>query len=658
MTRKLIVKDNWLSFLHAPSASSRLLQNFILSGQVQDTKTLSKKYGPQLNSEELSFIREKTLQVLGRLPELTDSLQDIGLIPPTEKKLLRVWQERTFLKGFALSRSGRPEEARAYFDKLPESFQPRIQTEYALVQLNQGDLIQAESLFKQALENHKDIHDPYSLCTLLGGLSLALIQQGQFREAELHIKKRRHILKSSPSASLSFGTRLYEILLLLEKNDFVQVDALLKGSLGEQNQGSINGFFLLHLKLRLHLARNELQEASQILKDLKLTIQKQKIPEGVLDFRLEEVDLQLRSLKTEEALKGIRGIQASTANKNDHFLQFRLSLLHAQALYQNGNHKESFQEINKVIQEGDRRQYRPGLSWALFHGAGIALAASHPVQAKLYLHRGERLASDLGLRVRFACFSYMSEVMGAQKSKGDALLSLVRRQDIGPEMEYYLNSYSFLENVDLKVFSRLGRETIHEPDLRRRLFQEPGLFWFQKEEVLLAHLGQGKMQFVSFSQKPSLLPAFRLFWNAFQNNDPGFDLKDIHQTRLTSTYREELHAGATKMMITRIRDLISRSGLQLYYHRESGLYSLKSDLTPYTLVSGLEEAKAEGPSDREEQILTRIAMEPFVSTRSLCQEFAVTRQALHPFLKKLTQEKKVRMVRRGPVSGYIFLAKK
>ncbi|WP_413287720.1 tetratricopeptide repeat protein [Bdellovibrio sp. HCB337] len=658
MSKKLIVKDNWLSFLHASSVGSRQLQGLILSGQLQAREALTKKFGTNLSTEEISFICEKTLQVLGRFSELEESLETLSAQAPAHGKHMTVWQERVFLKGFVLSRSGRKEEARKYFEKLPQNFSARIQTELALHQLNQGDLIQAESLFKQALENHQDIHDPYSLCTLLGGLTLALIQQGHFREAELRIKQRRHILKHSPSASLSFGTRLYEILLLLEKNDFLQADALLKGTLGDQNQGFINEFFLLHLKLRLHLSRNELDGATKTLQEIKGLVRRQKIPEGVLDFRLEEVDLLLRSHKATEALDEIREIQTSTASKGDHFLFFRLSLLHAQALYQKGDLQKAFQEINKVIQDAERRQYRPGLSWALFHGAGIAIAAGHPVQAKLYLQRGERLANELSLRVRFSCFSYMSEVMGAQKSKGEALLSLVRRQEIGPEMEYYLNSYSLLHSVDLKVFSRNGQEVINEPDLRRRLFQEPGLFWFQKEEVLLAHLGHGKMHFVSISEKASLIPAFRLFWNAFQNNDAGFDLKDIHQTRLTCTYREELHAGATKMMVTRIRDLISRSGLQLSYHRESGEYSLKSELHPYTLVSTSDDLPAKNTSEREEQILSRIAMEPFVSTRSLCQEFSVTRQALHPFLKKLTEQKKVRMVKRGPISGYILLSKK
>jgi DeoR/GlpR family transcriptional regulator of sugar metabolism len=58
---------------------------------------------------------------------------------------------------------------------------------------------------------------------------------------------------------------------------------------------------------------------------------------------------------------------------------------------------------------------------------------------------------------------------------------------------------------------------------------------------------------------------------------------------------------------------------------------------------------------REQELLARIAMEPFVSTKKLCAEFGVSRQALHPFLKTLAEQKRIRVVRRGPVSGYVAI---
>lgn len=656
MRQKLIVKTNWLSFLPASKAATTTLQALILAGKIQIEKNIPKDLLAKLGPEEVSYILEKTHQVLGRPSYLVKSLESLSAKAPARSSEL--WQERAFLKGFALSRLGRASESDQWFTLLPENFSPRIQTEKALILLNQGEFIGAASLFKRALNSDVEL-DPYSLCTLLGGLSLSLIQQGSFREAEQALKQRRYILKTNLSPSLEFGTRLYEILLLLERNEFDEANELLRGSIDEYSADSINGFFLRHLKLRLLLARNELAEAQAILANFRDLLDAQKLPQGVLDFRIEEIEWNLRSQKPDEALEGITRLEAEAPAKQDHYLQFRLSLLKAQAVYLRSDAEKAYQEIAAIIQQGEKRHYLPGLTWALFHGAGISLAAGYPVQAKLYLHRGERLATELGLRVRSASFSYIAEVMEQQQTNGHALLSLVRRQEIGPEMEYYLDSYSLLADVALTVSSRRGQELVAEADLRRRLFREAGLFWFQKEEILLANFGDRKMRFVDLSQKPNLLSAFRLFWNAYQNLDNGFTLNEVHQTRMPSTYREELHAGATKMLISRLREAIHHCGLKIAYNRDDGRYSLQSQLSPFTLLSRAETPQTRPEKrSREDELLSRIAMEPFVSTRVLCHEFKVSRQALHPFLSKLVDKKMIRMVKRGPVSGYIFLAKK
>lgn len=658
MREKIIVKAHWLSFLQVPRKLQTQLQTLILSGKLANEKNIPQEILRQLSVEEVSFLLEKTHQVLGRPSLLLRSLEELSQTPPAQKTSLRLWQERAFLKGFAFSRLGRTAEASRWFQLLPPNFFGKVSTEYALVQLNQGDFMAAEAQFKKALANTETEFDPYSICTLLGGLSLASIQQGSFKQAMLTLRRRRRILYEHPSAALEFGTRLYEILLLLEQNDFEAAQELLRGSLDEQSSDSINGFFLYHLKLRLHLARNELSEALAVLEHFKSLMDSQKLPQGVLDFRLEEIEWNLRAKNPEEALLGIQRLESEPQSRIDHYLQFRLSLLKAQANYQQGHIQNAYQEITQVVQQGERRHYLPGLTWALFHGAGISLAAGHPVQAKLFIHRGERVASDLGLGVRFACFSYIGEVMDQQQMSGNALLSLVRRQEIGPEMEYYLGSYSLLSHIALTVSSRRGQEVVTESDLRRQLFQESGLFWFQKEEVLLANFGNYQTKFADLSHKPHLLAAFRLFWNAYQNLEKGFSLKDIHQTRHSSTYREELHAGGTKMLLTRLREALQSCGLKVSYNRDEGLYSLQSQLSPYTLLSRTEQPTGhKHHRNREEELLSRIAMEPFVPTRVLCHEFNVSRQALHPFLHNLVSTKKIRLVKRGPISGYIFVSK-
>lgn len=658
MRQKLIVKDRWLSFLPVSQKLQTSLQALILTGKLQSEKSIPEEVQRTLSPEESSFLIEKTHQVLGRPTFLLRSLEQIPREAPPSTKQRVLWEERVFLKGFALSRLGKAEDSESWFQLLSENFTAKINTERALVKLNAGEIVEAEALFRKALSDSGETLDPYSQCTLLGGLSLALIQKGSFREAEQALKRRRLTLKSNASPTLEFGTRLYEILLLIERNEFSDANELLSGALEGQDEDSINSFFLRHLKLRLHLARNELHEAQLILESFKVLLHSEKIPQGVLDFRLEEIEWNLRSRKPQEALNGIANLE-TVQKRQDHYLDFRLTLLKAQAHYLNGDSQLAYQEISVIMPQAERRRYLPALTWALFHGAGISLAAGHPVQAKLYLHRGERLSSELGLRARFACFSYVAEILDQEQSNGHALLSLVRRQEIGPELEYYLGTYSLLADISLAVSSRRGQETLAESDLRRQLFSEEGLFWFQKEQILLANLGEDRMKLVDFSERPQLRSTFRFFWNAFQYQERGLTLPEIHQTKHTTTYREELHAGAAKTQVSRLREMLQGCGLKISYDRDEGLYSLQSALSPFTLLSREEAAAKPNPQrSRTDEILARIAMEPFVPTRTLCHEFSVSRQALHPHLAKLLSTKQIRMVKRGPISGYIFLAKK
>lgn len=636
MNVKINVKKDWVPLPLRSQKELVEISTLILRGNLQegDLPTWTQK----ISSDEKLYILEKSLQVSGN----PSSLAKI-LIPSEAPSPLQL--ERLFLKGFALSRMGREAEAGSCFAGLPAHFQSQIQIERALLRLNNGDFIGAESLFLAA---SKESHDPYSACTLLGGLTLALLHQGEFQRAEQCVRQRKKILLAHPSPILQFGTQLYEILLLLEKNKFQESDQLLQRALIETKQNSVNGFFLLHLKLRLALARNQLETAQLSLNQLKSLMQELEVPEGLLDFRLEEIELLLRKNETQEAQKSLAKLHNFASQKQDDFLRFRLALLDAAAQAQGLDSKAALTSIEKAIVLGESRQYRPALTWAFFHAAGIALNAGQSMKARLFLNRGRILCEKLRLEVRLAGFSYMAEVLENRYASASALLSLAKHQEIGPELEYFLSAYKLLEGINLSVTDGHKKDFIDEPALRRRLFREPGIFWFQKEGVLVANAGRVISR--EFSPQSPLLLAFRLFWNAKQEAK-GLRLEDLHRSRLSVTYREELHAGAAKMLVSRLRELL-KGFAEIHYDRESRRYSLQSELPTYTIHSAVK--KPGQKSRRETEILQRISMESFVGTKALCEEFGVTRQALHPVLKKLCEAGKIKLVFRGPISGYIF----
>ncbi|RYZ99851.1 MAG: HTH domain-containing protein, partial [Proteobacteria bacterium] len=250
-------------------------------------------------------------------------------------------------------------------------------------------------------------------------------------------------------------------------------------------------------------------------------------------------------------------------------------------------------------------------------------------------------------------FSYMADVLERKFDSSSALLSLAQHREIGPELEYFLNAYGLLNQVSITVSSGAGREIVDEPRLRRQLFRAAGIFWFQKESVLLANDGASRMQSIELPIGNPLSSLFRLLWSAQQGDSRELTLKDIHALRSKAPYREHLHAGAAKMLVTRLRQKLKPAALTVSYDRPRGTYSLQSALPCLTILSG-----SEAPArDRKAEILARIEMEPFVRTTLLREELGVSRQALHSYLKELCEEGKIRLVSRGPSSGYIFTGK-
>lgn len=651
--RKSIVKVDWLPLAKLSQLQRQPLQSLVLNGELRAEADVPGSIRTALRNDENRYLLEKTAQIEGNPARLLGLLSELPQRKPEGADERSLWEERVFLKGFALSRLGKTMDAQAIFQTLPSRFGPRVRIEQALQRLNRGDLLEAKSMFESALEQGRGELDPYSVCTLLGGLSLSQIHQGEFREAESSLNERRKVLRNNPSPVLSFGTRLYEILLSLEKNDFARARHTLGNALSEENRDSVNRFFLLHLKLRLHLSRNDLESAGQAIEDLKRTMSTLNLTNGVLDLGPEEAEWELRSGRPEAARAKIDELQVLALARKDEFLHFRLTVLRSEISFRLGEKAKALGEITNALQTGEARNYRPMLTWGLFHASGIALAAGHPVQAKLFLNRGRRLARDLGLDIRLACFSYMSDVLDGKYASSSALISLAKHQEIGPELEYYLDAYELLDVVRLDVTSKGSRESVAEPELRRMLFKSPGVFWFQREAVLLAN-SNGVVHFHEFQKQSPLLACFRLLWNASQREEDGLSLKQIHKARSSQPFREDLHANAAKMLISRLRQSVAVCELEIRFDRAKGLYSLAGELPTFTIQNSIEEATDTSSKDREMELLERIAMEPFVTTKTLCEEFGVTRQALHPFLRSLVETGKVRLVRRGPVSGYVY----
>lgn len=637
--------------------SMQKLEALLFAGEVRESSDLPSSLSA-LTSDEKSWVLEKATQIRGNPALLLQRLESLPVAPPEDERAHTIWQERLFLKGFALYRLNRPAEAIAYFDQLPRRFLSRIQIERALYRVNRGDFPGAAALFQAVLECDLETEfDTYSLCTLLGGYCLALLYKGDFKAAKRRLEERKKILQHVYSPVLAFGTGLYEILLALEENNFDRAASLLNQALMDQDRQSVNWYFLLHLQLRLNLARGLLAQAGSVLQELKLLSQSLNLPEGVLDFRLEEIEWKLRSQVLPEALQEIEDVERTARVQGDEFLLFRLMVIKAQVLSRQGRHSEALNEIQQAVHSGESKGYRPALTWALFHAAGIAWTSQQVVLAKLFLRRGRRLTEELGLRGRAACFAYMSDVVENRHASASVLIALAKYQEIGPELEYFLDTYHLLDSAGFAVSDGQKHTLVQESNLRRMFFREPAIFCFQKEALVIANLGLGQVRATEFESGSPLLAVFRLFLEAHLQKNK-LTLASIHECRSPHRYREDLHAPSTKMLLSRLRAKFAECGLKIAFDRQAGTYTLKSELSLYAVKSRAPEVVEAPAKTREEELLKRIAMEASVSTHDLCAEFRVTRQALHPILKRLVARGKVRVVRRGPISSYVFLGKR
>ena len=150
-----------------------------------------------------------------------------------------------------------------------------------------------------------------------------------------------------------------------------------------------------------------------------------------------------------------------------------------------------------------------------------------------------------------------------------------------------------------------------------------------------------------------MLVAFQMLWSEKQQKRNGLKLIDFHRARSDLKFQDELHTSSAKMLVSRVRDRIKRTGVSVFYNRDTGFYNLECDLPFYAVQSQKVKTGTIEKKNRDEEILSRISMNTFVSTQELCRDFKVSRQALHPHLKQLVESKKIKMVKRGPRSGYV-----
>jgi hypothetical protein len=609
------------------------------------------------------LVFEASLQIAGKFSDILRSTE--GLAPaPLDEQERRLWCERKFLRGFGYQRTGQGSEARrewaellAHAGGLAPLFDPRIRVEEGVSRLNQGDFLSSVQILRGALTIGRDNFDLYTLTRVLGCLGLANIHLGEFNRAEAYLDEEARALSSLEAPALQAGLTRIRITLALKRDDFDRSQSLLNEALPQAEESRTTYAYLLQLQARVYLARNFLDEARTTLERLKRWAERFSIPASALDPSEEWLELHLRLRELPMARTLVARALAQAEARHDRFAGFRLRVAEARSQALAGRREQALRIIEQAVVEGEDRGYRPDLVAALFHAAGIAFQARDLLRFRNHSLRGQRLAGELDLSLRHASFTYLLEFHRKDASPSSAFLALLRAgRSIGRELEYSLNTYSILSKVRLEIFDGQKRFRMEESVFRSELFSESGVFWFPAERTLLAKRS-GRLDVISFEEGSLVLAAFLLALNRAE----GFTLEDVHRLRSKAPFHPFRHTAAARMILTRLRQEAERVGLGVDYHRESGRYRLESFLTPLTIEVQRETASpdaapaAGGGADRERQIFERIREERFARTADLCDRLGMTRQSLHPYLKELTRRGLVKLVRRGPVSGYALV---
>ncbi len=607
------------------------------------------------------LVYEASLQIAGKFAEILRSTERLSPKPEDEIDR-RIWCERKFLRGFGYQRTGQAAEARREWTELLEHaggltpiFDPRIRIEEGVTRLNQGDFLSAVQILRGALTVGRENFDLYTLTRVLGVLGLSNMHLGEFARAEHYLTEESRVLAGLDVPSLHAGLTRIWITLAIKRDDFDRAQRQLNEALPQAEESRTTYAYLLQLQARVYLARNFLDEARTTLDRLARWIERFSIPAGALDPSEEWLELHLRRRELPQARELVARALSQAQARHDRFAGFRLRIAEARALALGGRREQALRIAEAAIVEGEDRGYRPDLVAALFHAAGIAFQGKDLLRFRNHSLRGQRLAGELGLALRHASFTYLLEFHRKDASPSSAFLALLRAgRSIGRELEYLLNTYSILSKVRLEISDGSKRYRMEESVFRSELFSESGVFWFPAEHTLLTKRS-GRLEVVAFEEGSLVLAAFLLLLNRRE----GFTLEDVHRLRSKAPFHPFRHTAAARMILTRIRQELEKTGLSVEYGRESGRYRLESFLAPLTIEVERETGAVGGvggaPVDRYHQIIDRIRAERFARTADLCERLGMTRQSLHPYLKELSRRGLVRLVRRGPVSGYVLV---
>jgi hypothetical protein len=262
------------------------------------------------------------------------------------------------------------------------------------------------------------------------------------------------------------------------------------------------------------------------------------------------------------------------------------------------------------------------------------------------------------MAVLAACFEYLEELQGGKPSISRAVVAFLRQgARIAPEMQYFLSIYSFSEQTEFVVSDAYQSHKMNEASFRSQLVGQDAVFWIPQECAILSTIGRSAR--VAYLKHDTL--PYAVFLLAFSRAGEGFELEDVHRLRLDqSPYHPFRHAHSARVLVLSLRRDLAPLGVRIEYDRSTQRYFLRSPvpILRLSVTSGGQRvllARDRKSSAIPKLLEARLEKDRFIRTADICRDFKVTRQSMNRHLRALAAKGKVRLVKRGPISGYLWL---
>lgn len=629
------------------------LNQCLLDGSLPNAELL-RRCGP-LAPDVTAALADARLFVRGDWPQLR--ADPLPSEPPPNRTAQLIWLERAFFRLQALKRTPHADaERRSWANVVSQAaanlgapqVRAMFQVESAADKMRLGLYRQClvEVAAARVLLCDDSLYWLFRCATIEGTCHQALGDYPAAREA-LAIQERVARTLDSPYFLLAQLRR--HISLLVESEQYALARALITQATEQFRHAGlrVTHALFLHEKVRLALATEDAPAAAAAFAELDQATG--QFP-GTLTSIAEQCELDLRRQDLDQALDRVREALWQTQLAGDIAAQCVIHLVLAQALLQRGARAEAIQTLNSTIVLSEANGYRKTLCSAEFLRASLLLQEGRTEEARLSLDRAGRIATKLGLPVRTALYHAVSYLLSPDAGHLRALLE-VQSHSI-QALRILLTRFGFSAEHTVRVRPWHGPESL-VPLLSLIEGSTHALSYFQHER-LLVRTSEGGPKIVEVGGEDLFRQVVRAF---LTHPNRALTLEAVHAAIWPRVrFRPDRHAPLCHAHLRKARSWLSPHGLEVVFRPARRAYELSASV-PFRCITveRSERTPRHSLSGREEEVLALIKEARTLSTQQLRAALGVTRQTLHPMLRKLIAQGLIGMRKRGRSSFYFVM---